>query len=291
MNAKLFVKKYGAPISFGFSMLGLLGTVACAIHDTVKAVNKLNEIKQEKENPLTKKEIFKATWKCYIPTMLSLAATATCSTCSFIASEQRIKGITGAYAVVCNELLQYKSAIDEMHKNGEEITNESIREKIVKENPIDISDYTVLPDGSCLYYDEISQRYFNRLPQEVRDAEYYLNRNFQLRGDASLNEFYDLLGLDHVPYGDDVGWSIDAGVEFYGYSWIDFTHELVKFDDGMECYVIHMPFEPTLDYSIAGYSIDHGGKHYSHCKPHDIDPIQEKYKAACKEAREAKEKE
>ncbi len=76
------------------------------------------------------------------------------------------------------------------------------------------------------------------------DAEYHLNRNFVLRGVASLNEFYAFLGLPETRYGDEVGWTVADG-----YSWIDFEHRLVSRDDGGDdvC-VIDMLFPPHAGY-------------------------------------------
>ena len=50
--------------------------------------------------------------------------------------------------------------------------------------------------------------------------------------------------------GDVVGWSLDAGLETYGYSWVDFYHEYYDSGDPEipSYYTISMPFGPTADY-------------------------------------------
>ena len=76
------------------------------------------------------------------------------------------------------------------------------------------------------------------------DAEYHLNRNFVQRGYASLNEFYEFLGLPQTKYGDEVGWTCTDG-----YCWIDFEHRLISRDDGgTEVYAIDMLFPPDAHY-------------------------------------------
>lgn len=98
-----------------------------------------------------------------------------------------------------------------------------------------------------LWYDSISKRYFWATPEKVSDAEYFLNRIFILRGDASLNDFYRLLGLEEMPYGDILGWNIYDGEAFYGYRWVDFVHQEVvdgKGNDIPPYTVIEYPFEP-----------------------------------------------
>jgi hypothetical protein len=105
-----------------------------------------------------------------------------------------------------------------------------------------------LSEEKQLFYEEYHGKIFESTKEEVLIAEYCLNKNFALRGYANLNEFYEFLGLPGTKEGGILGWSLDAGVEFYGYSWIDFEHQLVTMDDGLECYIIGMPFSPTVDY-------------------------------------------
>lgn len=95
-----------------------------------------------------------------------------------------------------------------------------------------------------MYYDEISGETFVRYEREIMDAEYHLNRNFVMRGYASLNEFYEFLGLPQTLYGDSVGWSITDGE-----MWIDFEHALISRDDGGEpIYMINTIIPPDADY-------------------------------------------
>ena len=102
----------------------------------------------------------------------------------------------------------------------------------------------VEPDRKVIFYEEVSGESIARYEREVMDAEYHLNRNFVLRGVASLNEFYAFLGLPETRYGDEVGWTVADG-----YSWIDFEHRLVSRDDGGDdvC-VIDMLFPPHAGY-------------------------------------------
>ena len=83
--------------------------------------------------------------------------------------------------------------------------------------------------------------------REVMDAEYHLNRNLALRDYASLNEFYEFLGLPPTTDGEKLGWNLYIGPEIYGYSWVDFYHELCDDTDDPDApsyYAIHMPFAP-----------------------------------------------
>ena len=111
------------------------------------------------------------------------------------------------------------------------------------------------PDGLLTFYEPVSKRYFKRTIEEVLEAEYKLNRNFILRGYASLNEFYEFLGIEKTPDGEKLGWSEEVGYELYGYGWVDFEHPYVGNEDGTEhdYYLIDMIFSPTADYLTYPY--------------------------------------
>lgn len=76
------------------------------------------------------------------------------------------------------------------------------------------------------------------------------NRNLALRESVSLNEFYEFLGLEPTTFGDGVGWSLELGAKWYGYSWIDFYHEYYESDDPdiPSYYTICVPFGPSADF-------------------------------------------
>ena len=75
------------------------------------------------------------------------------------------------------------------------------------------------PEGPVTFYEPLSTRYFERTINEVLEAEYHLNRNFILRGEVSLNEFYEFLGLEKTDDGNKYGWSQICGFDIYGYQW------------------------------------------------------------------------
>ena len=97
-----------------------------------------------------------------------------------------------------------------------------------------------------LFYDEFSQRYFNASTEQVLCAESEINRMLMTNYIVYLNEFYKLLGVDRVDYGDYLGWSNDELFETYGYSWVDFHHQKVIMYDGLEVTIITMAMEPSF---------------------------------------------
>ena len=49
--------------------------------------------------------------------------------------------------------------------------------------------------------------------EQVLMAEYHLNRNYILRGEAVINELYEFLGLEPTDWGAEAGWHIKHGTD------------------------------------------------------------------------------
>ena len=230
------IERYLPGLLTGMSVVGLIATTVLAVKATPKALEVINSLEQGSD--LKRSEIVKQTWKCYIPAIATCTTTIGCIIGANVTNKRNQAAITGAYLAMNNAYKQYK---------------DQIRHLIDSDEKADIKDFVpVQPTNvlteECLFYEEHLGRMFTSTKEKVLLAEYHFNRNFALRGYGSLNDFYNFLGLDSVDGGDDIGWSYDVGDSFYGYSWVDFDHELTVTEDGLQCYNIRMPFPPTDDY-------------------------------------------
>lgn len=226
--------------------LSIVGTGATAVLAAVGTPKALAAVKKdERENGIpgryTKWDAIKAGWKSYIPAIATGLATIGCITGIGVVSAKAQRSIAASYALLDQTYRQYRSKVKEyLGKDvDKEIQKEQMEEIAREEKPEKPSGETLL------FYDEYSMTYFNRTMLEVMDAEYELNRYFVGTGEASLNQFYELLDLPQTELGDQLCWNDYYGEALYGYKWIDFEHELVTMADGLECYIIHMTFGPT----------------------------------------------
>lgn len=239
--------------------IGVVITAVAAVKATPKAIELIKEDSMEKHDgdtyAYTKKEAITAAWKCYIPAAVFGIATIACIMGANTLNKRQQAALTSAYALVQNSYKEYKDKLKELY--GEE-THNAIIDAIVKEKCKDVYisapggfynstlDFgeSVEPDITRTFYDSFSQRYFETTIAKVIEAEYHLNRNYMLVGDVTLNDFYELLGLEKTDIGDTVGWSSCTG----DILWLDFNHRLTTLDDGMEIFIIDMVFDPTTDY-------------------------------------------
>ena len=234
--------------------IGVVVTTISAVKNTPKAIERIKSDSRNNHdgdpNAYTKLEAVKSGWSCYTPSLLFGLSTIACIFGANVLNKRNQAALNSAYILMCNYYQEYRNKVKERFGNeiDSEICQDIIRDHKEGEflNPYDPEEPS--DDTKFLFYDILSDQYFNRTWKDVFSAEYHLNRNFILKGEIPLNEFYEFLGLKITELGEELGWSSSAGLEFYGYEWIDFTHQLVKLDDNLECYLINMPFPPTSDY-------------------------------------------
>lgn len=251
------IQKHYSVILTCVSVVGVVSTVVSAVRATPKALNLIRKDSMIKHNgdpeAYSKQEAFHSAWKCYISTAVIGGATIASILGTHILNNKQQSALIGAYSIMNSMHADYKRKLKELY--GEE-AHQKIMNSIVKEKckEVNITAMDAFGGSSLsfdcdteekrLFYDEMSNRYFESTFSRVLQAEYHLNRNFILRGGQSLNEFYAFLGIEGIEYGNKLGWNCCDG-DIY---WIDFDHHKTVFDDGLECYIIEPVFDPWVDF-------------------------------------------
>jgi len=93
-------------------------------------------------------------------------------------------------------------------KKTQQLQNE-VAQKTIDRNSEGFEDAEVLmtDEGTELCYDEWSGRWFMSSMPKIESAINDVNRQLIEEGNASLNDFYDYIGLPHIPMGLTFGWS------------------------------------------------------------------------------------
>lgn len=253
MNLKTFLKQNGSTLLTCVASVGMLVTCVLVAKETPKAIVLLEDAENKKEEPLTKKETLILAAPVYIPAVIMGVSTLACIFGSNVLSKRQQTALASACVLMSENYQRYKSKVKETY--GEDAHRKILDELAVeKSKDIRISAPGMITSSSLdfgdhdskdsrLFYDAFSNRYFESTVDKILKAEYHLNRNFMFNGVISLNEFYDFLGIKRSTLGDAVGWNINDNIY-----WIDFNHHKVTLDDGLECYVIDMIFEPDKYY-------------------------------------------
>lgn len=239
--------KITSVILTGISAVGVVATAVLASKATLKA-NRLYEARlQYDENAKpTDKETIKETWKHYIPTAIAGAATIGCIIGINGVNKKQLAAMTGAYVLLDSTYKKHKDKIKEVLGNE---TFEKIRRGFIEDEmkKNDISEYRT--DENLLFYEEHIGKFFEKTMLEVQDAEYQLNRKLAIDGEVTLNDFFEFLGLDPIEIGDALGWSVETICDSNHPAWIDFEHELIETDDGLECRIITFVDQPISNFA------------------------------------------
>lgn len=227
------------------AVVGVVSTAIAAVKASPKAEEVLHDAKDdisgvqqeadekgwtEDEVKQTVKEIkidtAKKLAKIYAPTVISGVGTISCIIGAQKLSLRRQAALAAAYNLTESTLREYqKKAKELLGEKKEAEIQDYISKKKLEKNPKDDSKLVITGKGDYLCYDDISGRYFRSSSAKIQAAVNDLN--FQLLNDlrCTLNDFYELLGLEGIGFGDEMGWDVDDGkLEIY-YSYQGDTYD------------------------------------------------------------------
>ena len=242
-KSQVFLKRNSSTILTCIGAAGVIATTVTAVKATPKAMTLLEKAKKEKGSELTKLEVVKIAGPAYIPSALLGASTLACIFGANMLNKRGQASLMSAYALLDSSYKDYKNKVEELY--GED-ANSRVEEELAKDK-YNESDHE-LSDNKQLFYDDYSGRYFESTMEDVLRAELEINKLLCVCGGAYLNEFYDALGLETVNYGDYMGWSTFMMLETCWDAWLAFEHTKVTMDDGLECYIITMGYEPEFGF-------------------------------------------
>ncbi len=243
-HSKLFVKRNASTILTCAGGAGVVATAVMAVKATPKAITLLEAAKKEKGEELTKMEVVKVAGPSYIPAVITGVATVACIFGANVLNKRQQAALMSAYALLDNTYKDYQKKVEELYGKD---ANNHVKEEIVKDKYVD-EEVSRNDDDKTLFYDEFSGRYFESTTEDVLRAEYNLNRRLSEFNGAYLNEFYEMLDIEPVDYGEYIGWSSAEIYDTQWSTWIDFFHKKVTMDDGLECYIISWSVDPTFGF-------------------------------------------
>lgn len=195
----------------GGAVVGLGATVFF----TGKAAIQLSEYRKEYNEFLAsgvitkKKTIVKDVAKIIAPAAGATLFTGACIVGSSVIAHHQYGALMAAYLMGNDKLKAFESKAATLlgEAKTDEIRAEIAQERIVQNGPI--SDSMIIDTGSgcTIVYDTLSGRYFKSSIERIRKAQNDLNEQVISDWSATLNEFYDFLGLKHIKLGDDLGWN------------------------------------------------------------------------------------
>lgn len=222
------------------SVIGVGLTMFTAIKDTKKACKLVTD-------DMTKLEKFKKTWKCYIPSGVIATSTILCIIYSDKVSMNEKIALLNTLTSVQNKYRDLRTAVDETcdPETKDDILKKTVKNRVPRELYIERTEEKI-------FYEEYRGKHFTSTIDNVLKAEYMFNKQLSIVGYASLNEFYDFLGIKKTTEGEYLGWSVYDG--YFGAAsvnpWVDFEHSKMEDDTGIEYFHIQYSNQPDVNYDI-----------------------------------------
>lgn len=231
-------------ILVGVGIVGMAGTTVLAVRATPKALALIEAKKRELDvDSLTPIETVKTTWKCYLPATVTGVMSTACLIGASSVSARRNAALATAYNLTRVAMNDYKDAVVEtIGEKKEQVVRDTVAKNRIERDPVKNTEVIVTERGTTLCYDAVFGRYFRSDIDTIKRAVNELNRSIVSSMYASLNEFYDEIGLPPIEIGDKLGWNVDDGqIE------VDFSSQLAA--DGTPCLVISFNVAPDYGYS------------------------------------------
>lgn len=239
-TAKSVVNKNMPHILTYATVTGIITVPILAVGATPKAMRLIKDEEEYLRRPLTKKEVIKLVWKCYIPTAGVALATATCSISANSINTKRNAALAGLYSLTENAFKEYQTKVVETIGDNKElkIRDEIDKDKIHNSPPTNV---IITGKGDVLCYDPQVDRYFEsdieKIKQAVNEISYRLLNEMWI----SVNEFYYELGLPSVDLGYNQGFNIDDGK-------VEVTYSSQLTETGRPCLVLRYKVSPRKNY-------------------------------------------
>lgn len=217
-DVRLSVSKHSPEILIGFGIAGMLTTTVLAVKATPKALQLIEERKEELEvESLTPVETVKTTWKCYIPAAISGAVSIACVVGANSVNARRNAALATAYKLSETAFTEYRDKVTEtIGEKKERVVRDKVSEEQVKKNPVSNTEVIVTGRGNTLFFEPLSSRYFysdlEKIKRAVNKLNYEINTSPFHNEGVTLNDFYDEVGLPGTMTGDGLGWTIGTGL-------------------------------------------------------------------------------
>lgn len=242
----LFGKRHGSTVLTCIGTVGVVATAVTAAKATPKALMLLEEAEETKGKELSTMEKLMVAAPAYIPATLIGASTIACIFGAHVLDKRQQAALTSAYALLNSSYKEYRNKVKDIlgEQADSNILNEIAKDKYDETKVVKAEEKK---EETCLFFEEFRGQYFESTLEEVKNAEYHLNRKLALQDYVELNDFYILMNLPPTEFGATTGWSTWHSFEMYGYDWIDIRCVEDEIN-GNKFYRIEWVIAPELDF-------------------------------------------
>lgn len=193
----------------------------------------------EQSFQLTDKQRFEKVWKLYIPAAATGVMAVGCIVAANRVQARRYAALAAAYGVLSGDFDEFRDKAAEKLglKKTDDIDHEIAKQKI---DGMTIQPGAITPDGKSWFVEMSTMRPLLTTQESVKKAMNFVNFEANNQRGASLNTFYDELGLEATTIGGLLGWR--------GGDALDIVFTPVLLDDGRAVTGFKFAKNPTADF-------------------------------------------
>ncbi len=234
-GARKFVVDNSPMILTGMAVAGVVTVAVLAAKASPRAVQDIQQAESERVEPLSTAEKVTLTYHYFIPAAVAGSLTIGAIIMAQSINSRRQAAFISAYTIAESRFRDYQQkVVDKMGEAKEQEVRDDIAQDYVNANPINNSTLIVNDNDTQAFMDIMSGRHFLSSVEKVRKAENKLN--YQLNNDAyaSLNDFYDALGIPHISMGEELGWKSGRMVDVRLSTALDNDRAVITIDFSVE---------------------------------------------------------
>lgn len=217
------IKRNSTTILSSTAIMGVATTSYLTAKASITMTNRLAE-----DHPFkSTKDIAKEHWKLYVPAAASGVVTSACIIGVAKVGNKRAMAAQAAFVLTERAYSEYRDkVIEEFGETGDRKVRDKIAEDRIRKQPPS-GEVTIVPSGQVLCCELYTGRYFQSDMETLRKAQNDLNAMLLRQDQASLEEWYYMIGLQPTSFSSDVGWNSDKMLE------LEFSTVLTE--DGRPC--------------------------------------------------------
>ena len=187
------------------------------------------------------KGLVRTYWKEYIPPAGLAVITVASIICANRIGTRRAAAMAAAYTISERAFEEYREKIvEKIGDKKERDARDEIAQERVDRSPIGKTEVIITGGGDVLCFDAYTGRYFYSNMETLKKAQNDVNYSILNNAYASLNDFYNNVGLANIEVGEEVGWNYSDQLELI------FSTTLS--DDQRPCISISFQVMPIRDY-------------------------------------------
>jgi hypothetical protein len=241
--AKKLVGDNSPAILTAVAVVGVVSTAILVAKAAPKAHQDIVNEQSERTDEVDFLDKTQLVWKHYIPAVAVGSATIACIIGANTISTKRSAALASAVGLTEYAFREYRDkVVEHIGEKKETKVHDEVMRDVVERHPVG-QNPVIITGQRSLFMDSFARQYTETDMESVRQAVNDINEQIDNEMYASLNDFYNRIGIPASVVGDEVGWTTTNRLR------VRYSSQLVE---GRPCAVIDYEKHPIRDYHRFG---------------------------------------